>query len=527
MATNTLILELGEKIVKVCVSTKKNRKFQILDSFMFQTPERSVVDGQIVDQEAMAAALQEQMTENAVTDVKKVIFTLNSSKVATREITIPLVKENRIRTMIETNAEEYFPVELSNYQLAYNILERVKGENPGYRILVLAVPRTMVNSYIRLTELLGLPVEAIDYCGNSQYQVLRQIDNNNVVMYVDINLTNTYVNFMENGILLLQRNLAIGGDQLLSAVMQKGGYEENEYLAVLQQLSDEAYMDSIIPMRDRRMALNRLAYNVMRMMDFFRTNFKEKEISQIVLMGTCSNIAGLTELIKADTGLETVHIFELDEMKSLANSADGVTFYLSCIGTLIAPLNLLPEDYATRKKKKKDEGALRNAQAFCAVCVVAALGLCAYGAYTYKIRDEKLAAVRARADRMSEVKEIYSTYEDYEQTNSNLQILKDYKVTPNANLVKFLEELEEKMPKELSLLSAECTDVDVVMNITTPGFEEAAVTLAQIRTFESLDSIEVSDMVKNVEEDGTETVSFSIRCVYGEMPTEEQVEQEQ
>ena len=65
------------------------------------------------------------------------------------------------------------------------------------------------------------------------------------------------------------------------------------------------------------------------------------------------------------------------------------------------------------------------------------------------------------------------------------------------------------------------------MNITTPGFEEAAVTLAQIRTFESLDSIEVSDMVKNVEEDGTENVSFSIRCVYGEMPTEEQAEQEQ
>ena len=118
MATNSLIVEVGEKIVKVCVSTKKNRKFQILDSFMFQTPERSVVDGQIVDLEIMAEALREQMATNDVKNVKKVMYTLNSSKVATREVAIPLVKENKIRSVIETNAPDYFPVDLSGYQLA-------------------------------------------------------------------------------------------------------------------------------------------------------------------------------------------------------------------------------------------------------------------------------------------------------------------------------------------------------------------------------------------------------------------------
>ena len=103
--------------------------------------------------------------------------------------------------------------------------------------------------------------------------------------------------------------------------------------------------------------------------------------------------------------------------------------------------------------------------------------------------------------------------------------MKDYKVTPNANLVKFFEELEEKMPQELTLLSAECTNEGVTMNITTPGFEEAGVTISKFRTFESVKDFEVSEMVKNVAEDGTETVSFSISCVYGEMPTEEEQEQ--
>lgn len=526
MAVNTLIVELGEKIVKVCVSTKKNRKFQILDSFMFQTPERCVVDGQIVNPETMAEALKEQMAANAVKDVKKVLYTLNSSKVATREVALPLVKENRIRAVIETNAEEYFPVDLSNYQLAYNILERVRGEDAGYRILVLAVPRTMVNSYIRLTELLELPIEAVDYCGNSQYQVLRQVKNDKVVMYVDINLTNTYVNFMENGILLLQRNLALGGDPLVSAVMAKDRRDEKDYLSVLQQLSDSRYMDRVIPAMERRIALSRLSYNVLRMMDFFRTNFKGKEISQIVLMGTCSNIAGLTDMFRSDTGLETVHIYELEEIKALANSEDGITFYLSCIGTLIAPLNLLPEDYATRKKKKKQAGgSTRKAKLFCGACIGLALLFCAYAFSNYYKYSLRLEEVRAREQRLTEIKNVYTTYVEYEKTNSNLQIMKDYKVTPNANLVKFFEELEEKMPQELTLLSAECTNEGVTMNITTPGFEEAGVTISKFRTFESVKDFEVSEMVKNVAEDGTETVSFSISCVYGEMPTEEEQEQ--
>ena len=41
MATNTLIVEVGEKIVKVCVSTKKNRKFQNVLIFLY---EKSVLD---------------------------------------------------------------------------------------------------------------------------------------------------------------------------------------------------------------------------------------------------------------------------------------------------------------------------------------------------------------------------------------------------------------------------------------------------------------------------------------------------
>ena len=307
------------------------------------------------------------------------------------------------------------------------------------------------------------------------------------------------------------------------------GRTENSYLSVLQNLSDETYMNQVLPMAERRMAVVRLSQNVMRMMDFFRTNYKGRDISKIVLMGTCSNMAGLVDMVKEDTGIDAVHIYELDEMIALADSEDGVTFYLSCIGTLIAPLNLLPEDYATRKKRQKKNAkkaekqtSTATAKAFFLVCLVISLLTAAYGGVMFYINSTKLDEVRARAASLQQMKDVYNTYLTYDQTNKNLEVLKGFKETPNANLVKFFEELEEKMPEELTFLSAECTNQGVVMNITTPSFDEAAVTIAQFRTFESIQDFQVSEMVKSESERGEESISFSITGIYQGVVIEEE-----
>jgi hypothetical protein len=72
------------------------------------------------------------------------------------------------------------------------------------------------------------------------------------------------------------------------------------------------------------------------------------------------------------------------------------------------------------------------------------------------------------------------------------------------------------------MLSAECTNEGVVMNITTPGFEEAAVTLSQFRTFESIQDLQVSEIVKSESGRGVETVSFSIVCIYNGVVVEQE-----
>ena len=163
-----LNIEVGDRVTKVCVSEKNKKSYQISNCFLMKTPVGAVHDGQIIHIDEMAAALCAALQQHGASSVRNVTFTLSSTKAASREVMLPPVKDNRIKSVVETNASDYFPVDMSGYRVGYALLERMGGDNPGCRVQVTAVPRALLEGYAALAEASGLLLEAVDYCGNSQ-----------------------------------------------------------------------------------------------------------------------------------------------------------------------------------------------------------------------------------------------------------------------------------------------------------------------------------------------------------------------
>ena len=86
--------------------------------------------------------------------------------------------------------------------------------------------------------------------------------------------------------------------------------------------------------------------------------------------------------------------------------------------------------------------------------------------------------------------------------------------TPNEGLLDFIEELEEKMPAEVNVLSASCFTDGVIMNITVTSKTAAAKTIQQLRSFESIGQITVGPITEGEDDTGISLVSFSVECVY-------------
>ena len=82
--------------------------------------------------------------------------------------------------------------------------------------------------------------------------------------------------------------------------------------------------------------------------------------------------------------------------------------------------------------------------------------------------------------------------------------------------VDFLEEMERKMPSSLLLMSAVCDEQGVTLNIVTPGMEEADVVIKQLRSFASIQQMDVSTITEITDEGGISSATFSVRCGYNQ-----------
>lgn len=127
MAKKVLSILIGSECTKVCElkykKKYKNKGIRVYKSLIFKTPEGSVEDGFIKDMNVFGEELKSRLKAAKIKS-DRVMFSINSSKIANREIVIPPVKEKRIIDIIKTGASEYFPINMDEYILSYKIIEK-------------------------------------------------------------------------------------------------------------------------------------------------------------------------------------------------------------------------------------------------------------------------------------------------------------------------------------------------------------------------------------------------------------------
>ena len=122
MAGKVLSIEVGYAMTKVCEMDYRAKKPRVYRYFSIPTPDGVLADGMITVTEEFVNNLKAEMANNKMR-TKDAVFTISSSKIATREIKIPYCKESNIGNLVRTNLSDYFPIDVSRYLSAYTILE--------------------------------------------------------------------------------------------------------------------------------------------------------------------------------------------------------------------------------------------------------------------------------------------------------------------------------------------------------------------------------------------------------------------
>lgn len=304
MAGKVISIEIGYSLTRICEVDYKSKTHRVYKSFTVPTMDGVINDGALMITPEYVDSLKKALTENKMKS-KQVMFTITSAKIASREVVIPYVKENRIADVVNANASDYFPVDLSQYQLAYSILG-VIGETKGtqqYKLLVMAAPTALLSGYYDLAKALKLEIAAIDYAGNSVYQVVKEECTQGTNLIVKIDERSTLLMVVQNGVLVFTRNVAYGVDEAVDTVMESRQWgdiqniwqavkvmSENDCLA-LQEQENSAAQQSVTE------ALLPLTGGIARVMDYYVSHNANTPIERVIITGLGANIRGMGELL--------------------------------------------------------------------------------------------------------------------------------------------------------------------------------------------------------------------------------------
>ena len=530
-----LSIEAEASQIRVAEVEVRGKKGRIYNCFCIPAPQGAVEDGQIRDTKTLGENLKAELSQRKI-KTKKVYFATGSTRIASREVRIPFVKANRIQSIVEANATDYFPIDVSKYVLSYSVVdvesqksEDGKEETKQYHLMVYAAPKAISAAYSEFAENAGLTMTGITYTGDSIYHSVKDKYAKGTHILVKVEYTGTSITIIRDGELTLQRNINYGVDSAAETVRAFPEFGDrldvNEALDVLcsrkciNPFLDMESFDEEISDEDRKLetaraevteSLRYLIGNISRIMDYYISRHTDTNFDSIVCCGLGAQVKGLMQLLTNELGQQ---VDVLQEFKNFAlpagENAQEVCLYAAVLSPGTSGVNLM--DKVNRKKKEKKE-TLSGAIIICVVGTVAGVVLTAAGYANRIYQQHEQERLNQRISEESSIEEIYSAYTNAKAQYDNYQNMYQYTNTPNEGLKTFIEELEEKMPSDITVENFSSTGTQVSFSMRVGSKSAAANTIMQLRTFESLSTVTTTGI--DEAEDGT--VSLSVLCTYSD-----------
>jgi type IV pilus assembly protein PilM len=312
-------IDFGTSSIKVVELSYKSQK-AFLENY-------GVVNLDAVDFDSKKQSDFKKMTyEQSLGDaLKKLIAKMNLKSKATfvaipgfsgliTIIELPEMQEEELTKAIQFEAHKYIPSSLEEVAMSWEIIEHIDnssqltqalgktGNLKRIRVLLVAAPKKDIEHYDRLVLGAKLKVSAIELETFSLVRSLLGDDNGNFLI-IDIGLRATNIILVEKGIVIVNRNVDAGGNEITSAIADSLNVSRQRAESFKKGEKDllnskESYV--AIPM------LEFIANESKRILNAYMAKNKDARIDGIILSGGTSKMKGLEEYFTRALGMKTI-----------------------------------------------------------------------------------------------------------------------------------------------------------------------------------------------------------------------------
>lgn len=532
-----LSIVLNDNHIRVAELSEGRRGVTVYRLLTKEVPESLVSGGIIVDVRGFAEYLN-SILKYANIKTKKAVFSLPSDRIMSREVILPEMKEEKLKAALRVNAPEYFPVELTDYVLSYFTISRVveddpeseeeDGEEPEkkkpkkkkkqtgkkkkskLRLMVVAAPNDMVQSYYDTAKLAHLKLVSLDYIGNSVFQLTSNQIGDEPCLVIQLDEEHTVLTIYNDTVMVLQRHVDFGSITLIQSVMEKKNCSEEDAQEILErrQLIHNNFDDGD-ELTDN---LYYLVSNIKRVIEYYTGRNVDHPLELIYIIGDGSHIGGLDSLFENQLHLPVEMITALKQVtvrESSGISMKEVLRYMDNIGAVIDPVDMIPKQLEQDIRRKVEAKAYRIMillALFLSVVIVTipAVNFFNEAMETIDLQNKLLT--------VEDVKPILENYKQAQLRYSDVGQVQALVRTDNESLSNFITIFEQLRPSNISIQSFSCSEGQVSFSALAEGKKTVARLIQQLNMIANVSEVKVSAL-SSVFEGDKETVAFSLTCI--------------
>lgn len=336
-------LDIGNDTLKVVQLSEsadsaftKNRKPKVVGYGYNHFDSSAIKDGVIVKPEIIVESAKELFSQKIQGNIstERVAMAIPAYRTYSRSIKIPNLSVKEIKEAVELEAEQYIAVNTKDLYIDYEIIRHTLSNE--LEILIIAVPKKIVDSYIKVADMLGLEVLVVEPTLSSSGRLF-SIDKHSraAAVIVDFGALSSDISIYDKSI-IVSGTIEGGGVNFTDLIgkLLRISPEEAELAKTRYGLSPSKKQDEI--KRALQPTLEKIIKEIRRMLRYYEERYgSSKPIKQIVTLGGGANMPGLSEYLTENLRMAVRHGDPwqfIDTKKVKVPSSSEKSMYTNALG---------------------------------------------------------------------------------------------------------------------------------------------------------------------------------------------------
>ncbi len=300
-------LDIGFNTIKV-IQLDNSKKITSVTGYGVNTfDEKAIKDGVITDYESLAKSAIELFDKKIIGTIntRRVAATVPAARAYSRVITLPKkLGRKELDEAVRLEAAQYIPIPIDELFLDYSVANYHEGDA---EVLVVAVPRNIIDSYMKFFDLIGLEVCTLETTISAASRIISKTENSQDIPTILIDLGSLSVDltvFDKN--LVVNGTIPGGGDDFSSRIAEKLHISKEEANSIKTKFGLGVSKHQHEIREALKPQLDSLIKEIKRVVRYYeeRTNGRAT-IGQIITMGGGSNMPGLVDYLTDNLRIAT------------------------------------------------------------------------------------------------------------------------------------------------------------------------------------------------------------------------------